>query len=70
MKIQEMKSEHIINRIKWLEKQKVDEYDIHGYDEKYMAISVFTTSCALEFNKKIDRQITLLKKEANKRKNI
>ena len=62
MKIPEMTTEHIKNRIKWLEKYITDPQDVVGdYDFN------FTISCILEQNERIEKEIFLLQEELTKR---
>ncbi len=57
---------HIENRIKWLGRQEVDEWDLHG--NEYEDICVLSTAHIRDFNEKIEKEIELLKKELDLRK--
>lgn len=67
MKIKDMTTEHLKNRINWLDRHKIDEWDIHGYDDKYESQCGYTVFLAQDFNEKIDKEIDLLEKELKSR---
>lgn len=53
---EEMTQEHIINRISWLERHKIDPYDVVGDHDEFR----FTVSQIEEQNKRIDKEVKRL----------
>ncbi len=62
----EMTTEHLVNRIAWCERQKVDTWAVHGDEPKYGA-GGYTDHVMNDWNDKIDAHIDKLKAELEKR---
>lgn len=65
--IEDMTDEHLVNRIAWCERQKIDTWAVHGDEPKYGAGGGMDTMMN-DYNDKIDAHIDKLKAELEKRK--
>jgi hypothetical protein len=67
--IEDMTNEHLVNRIAWCKRQKIDTWAVHGDEPKYGA-GGYMDSVMNDFNNKIDDHIDELKAELANRSNF
>lgn len=64
--IEEVDTNHLINRIAWCKRQKIDTWAVHGDEPKYGA-GGYMDSVINDYNDKIDTHIEKLEAELEQR---
>lgn len=64
--IKEMTTSHLVNRIAWCERQKIDTWAVHGDEPKYGA-GGYNDHVMNDYNDKIDEHIKKLEAELEAR---